>query len=258
MLLTADTLAEDDDNWRFAERGRGPARLRVGHLADGRTPMQVGRDHALRPEQPDGRLLQGAQAGTAGRYRTSTTTRLTRSSTSATTGLSCTASRRPQVLGTLDGCCPLIDPPHCGSSRSSTCSASAASSRPPVRLWVRSRELRGACVRGGQAQWALLLQVNRPRYLDWEAEEQKTRDLLGKDVSILRDRTGRARPTLTLQEIPRANRAPAVHVRRRGLGRVRVLHGWSRKCWGAGTRERRLTGGARELPQTGAKLTYFA
>lgn len=47
-----------------------------------------------------------------------------------------------------------------------------------------------ACVRGGQAQWRLLLTVNRKLYLEWEAEENITRAALGKDVSILRDRTG--------------------------------------------------------------------
>jgi hypothetical protein len=56
----------------------------------------------------------------------------------------------------------------------------------------------GACVRGGHAQWDLLLRVNRPRFLEWEAEEQTTRELLGKDVSILRDRTKGSLVPLTL------------------------------------------------------------
>jgi len=51
----------------------------------------------------------------------------------------------------------------------------------------------------GQAQWQLLLTVNRSRYLEWEAEEEQTRDLLGKDVSILRDRTGGDLVPLTLR-----------------------------------------------------------
>lgn len=54
-------------------------------------------------------------------------------------------------------------------------------------------------MRGGQAQLALLLRVNRDRYLEWEAEEEKTRKLLGKDVSILRDRTGGATTPLPLR-----------------------------------------------------------
>lgn len=50
VLLTADTRVEDEDNWRFAievvERLPGVQWL---ILCDGRTPMQVGRDHRVVP-----------------------------------------------------------------------------------------------------------------------------------------------------------------------------------------------------------------
>lgn len=48
----------------------------------------------------------------------------------------------------------------------------------------------GACVRGGQGQWALLLQTNPERYAEEEAQENAFRDETGKDVAILRDRRG--------------------------------------------------------------------
>jgi hypothetical protein len=48
----------------------------------------------------------------------------------------------------------------------------------------------GLCVRGGQAQWELMLQVDRCGYLEWEREEEAIRAALGKDVSILKDRAG--------------------------------------------------------------------
>ncbi|MFI9344972.1 hypothetical protein ACIG0D_27455 [Streptomyces sp. NPDC052773] len=56
----------------------------------------------------------------------------------------------------------------------------------------------GACVKGGQAQWARLLRVFPDRYARAEAAEEKMRRLLGKDVSILRDRTGGQTKPLTL------------------------------------------------------------
>lgn len=71
----------------------------------------------------------------------------------------------------------------------------------PPRLYAQGfahANCGGACVRGGQAQWELLLRVNRPLYLEWEAEEEKTRQLLGKDVSILRDRTDNTSTPLPL------------------------------------------------------------
>lgn len=64
----------------------------------------------------------------------------------------------------------------------------------------------GFCVRSGQAQWALMLKVDRCGYLEWEREEEETRALLGKNVAILRDRRkavvaryGKAQP-ISLQE----------------------------------------------------------
>ena len=65
VLLTADTLAEDEDNWRFAKDVVERARLRMGpagrrpHANAGRPGRQGG------PQQPDGGLLPHPQAGTA-------------------------------------------------------------------------------------------------------------------------------------------------------------------------------------------------
>ena len=69
----------------------------------------------------------------------------------------------------------------------------------------------GGCVRGGQAQWSLLLQVNRTRYLEWEAEEELSRAELGKDVSILRDRAGGTTTSLSLRSFrERIERQPSM------------------------------------------------
>lgn len=59
----------------------------------------------------------------------------------------------------------------------------------------------GACVRGGQGQWANLLETNPERYAQEEAEEQKFRQETGKDVAILRDRRGGVTRPLTLTEL---------------------------------------------------------
>lgn len=57
----------------------------------------------------------------------------------------------------------------------------------------------GFCVRAGQAQMELLLREHPERYAFHEAEEQKLRDHLGKDVAVLRDRTGGTTTPLTLR-----------------------------------------------------------
>src|SRR5690349_7153533 len=49
VLLTADTLVEDEDNWRFAREVVDQLGCHWEILADGRTPMQVGRDVRVVP-----------------------------------------------------------------------------------------------------------------------------------------------------------------------------------------------------------------
>lgn len=57
----------------------------------------------------------------------------------------------------------------------------------------------GFCVRGGQAQMQLLLREHPDRYAFHEAREQELRAHLGKDVAILRDRTGGTVKPLTMR-----------------------------------------------------------
>lgn len=58
----------------------------------------------------------------------------------------------------------------------------------------------GFCVKAGHASFKLLLEQLPDVYARHEAEEQKFRDFIGKDVAILRDRTGGTLRPLTLQE----------------------------------------------------------
>jgi hypothetical protein len=58
----------------------------------------------------------------------------------------------------------------------------------------------GGCVRAGQGQFARLLDTMPERFAEWERNEQALRDHLGKEVAILRDRTGGELRPLTLRE----------------------------------------------------------
>lgn len=58
----------------------------------------------------------------------------------------------------------------------------------------------GFCVRAGHAQFAQLLRTHRERFLYHEGKEQELREFLGKDVAILRDRTGGKSTPLTLRQ----------------------------------------------------------
>lgn len=59
----------------------------------------------------------------------------------------------------------------------------------------------GGCVKAGQGQFVHLLRTMPERFAVWEREEQSLRNHLGKEVSILRDRTGGESTPLTLAEL---------------------------------------------------------
>ena len=58
----------------------------------------------------------------------------------------------------------------------------------------------GFCIKAGHAQFRLLLEKMPERYAEAERKEQAMRELLGKDVSILKDRRGGTTKPLTLRE----------------------------------------------------------
>lgn len=59
----------------------------------------------------------------------------------------------------------------------------------------------GGCVKAGIKQFKKLLQVAPEEYARWEWNEERFRQRSGKDVSILRDRTGGTLRPLTLREL---------------------------------------------------------
>jgi hypothetical protein len=66
----------------------------------------------------------------------------------------------------------------------------------------------GFCVRAGQAQMETLLRQHPERYAFHEAEEQRLREHLGKDVAVLNDRTQEAREAARRPDGTLPNRVP--------------------------------------------------
>ncbi|GAB7050844.1 hypothetical protein JCM9534A_59700 [Catenuloplanes indicus JCM 9534] len=125
---------------------------------------------------------------------------------------------------------PLCEPPYI-DKRQIEAELRRREIEPPLlnRLGFPHNNCGGACVRGGQAQWAHLLRTFPDRFAAKEAHEERMRAQLGADVSILKDRTGGATRPLPLRlfrsrvEIQNAAQAgPGKPVRRPGLGRLRL------------------------------------
>jgi hypothetical protein len=202
VLLTADTLAEDADNWRFAREVAERLGCEWVRLADGRTPMQAGRDNRCVPNDRMAVCSRILKRELLDKYRAE---HFDPAATIVYLGYDWTemhrvkAARKHWAPWTVD--CPLTRPPYLWKQQ--ILDLFRERGIEPPRLYAQGfahANCGGACVRGGQAQWELLLRVNRPLYLQWEAEEETTRDLLGKDVSILNDRS--IRPGHTAERRP--------------------------------------------------------
>lgn len=200
VLLAADTLVEDDDNWRFGYEVAAALGLEITRLADGRTPMQVGRDVRV---VPNNRMAVCSRVLKRDLLRAHMDATWDPATSIAYLGFDWTETHRYDAAlphwAPWTIAAPLIDPPYV--NKPDLLDLWRARGIEPPRLYAQGfthANCGGACVRGGQAQWANLLRVNRDRFLDWENDEQQTRELLGKDVSILRDRTGGSLTPLTL------------------------------------------------------------
>ena len=190
-LLTADTRVEDEDNWRFGREVADRLGCEWVILADGRTPMEVGRDHRCVPSNRMAVCSRVLKRELLDKYRAE---HFDPADTIVYLGYDWTEPHRVEAAqehwAPWRVVCPLTEPPHMWKQQLFDLFRERGIE--PPRLYTFGFEhanCGGACVRGGQAQWSLLLQVNRTRYLEWEAEEEKTRAELGKDLAILRDRT---------------------------------------------------------------------
>lgn len=97
---------------------------------------------------------------------------------------------------------PLTEPPYL--SKEGMLSWAAEEGLEPPRLYAMGfshNNCGGGCVRAGQAQFRHLLSVMPERYDVWEQKEREMADLLGRPVSILRDRRGGKSQPLSLQSL---------------------------------------------------------
>lgn len=201
VLLTADTLVEDLDNWRFAREVADRLGCEWIVKADGRTPMQVGRDHRV---VPNNRMAVCSRVLKRDLLRRYIDEHYNPADTVIYLGFDWSEQHRLDAARphwapfAVDA--PLMRPPYLWKQQLLDLFRERGIEPPRLYgLGFIHSNCAGGCVRGGQAQWELLLRTDPTTYLAWEEEEEETRGLLGKDVSILRDRTGGPVRPLTLR-----------------------------------------------------------
>ncbi|MEV5048221.1 hypothetical protein AB0N20_27390 [Streptomyces griseoincarnatus] len=205
-LLFADTNAEDEGLHAFNDAASAQLGVPITRVADGRDPWQVFEDKrwlgntriaqcSMELKLKPCRYWLNANAGNF-------------DETTLYVGIDWTETERlPAIVRgwapwRVDA--PLTRPPY-RDKRQLLDEARAAGLPVPrlYRLGFAHNNCGGACVKGGQAQWARLLEVFPARYARAEAAETRMRELLGKDVSILRDRVGGDTKPLTLAALRR-------------------------------------------------------
>lgn len=205
ILLFADTLAEDEDLYRFnidVERDLGTS---ITVVADGRTPQQVGID---RKHLGNTRVANCSHLLKQRPCREWLEANTDPASTVVYVGIDWTETHRMPAIERAWAPwlvrAPLIEPPTYHKAEMIVQARDRGIREPRLYgMGFAHNNCGGACVKAGQAQWAHLLAVFPDRFASWEGHEQMMRDRLGSDVAILRDRRGGQTRALPLVELRR-------------------------------------------------------
>lgn len=203
-LLFTDTLIEDDDLYRFLEEGAANVGAPLVRIADGRTPWELFRDEKfLGNTRVDlcSRILKRelADKWLADHYAPEDVTVYVGIDISEVHRFDRLRARKlPWVYET-----PLCDPPYI--LKDEMLDALKAEGIEPPRLYALGfahNNCGGGCVKAGIGHFAHLLKTLPDVFAEWEANENTLREQLG-NVSILRDRSGRATTPLPLYQLRR-------------------------------------------------------
>ena len=202
VLLFADTMIEDEDTYAFITAASIDLDTPITRIADGRTPWQVFKDKGFlantRVDICSAVLKRDLlRKHIEDNYHPATTVNYL--------GIDWTEIHR------LERARPRwvpwkVEAPLCATAYSKADLLAWADKRglPRQRLYemgMPHANCGGGCVKAGQGHFAKLLKQFPSRFNEWETNEQDVRQHLGKDVSILRDRTGGTTTPLTLTDL---------------------------------------------------------
>jgi 3'-phosphoadenosine 5'-phosphosulfate sulfotransferase (PAPS reductase)/FAD synthetase len=201
VLLFADTRMEDEDLYRFL----GEAAANVGgtleRVVEGRDPWQVFFDERFLGNtraDPCSKILKRRLLRRWIEARYGPGEAVVSLGFDWTEGHRLERARpywRPYRVEA-----PLCDPPYL-TKRDQLALLKAEGIRPPklYELGFPHNNCGGFCIKAGQAHFRLLLETMPERYAYHERKEQELREHLGKNVAVLRDRTGKRTRPMTLR-----------------------------------------------------------
>jgi len=200
VLLFADTRAEDEDLYRFITEAARNVGAPLTTIADGRTPWEVMRDARIIGNSridPCSKILKRQLLD---RWRNE---HCDPEATTIYIGIDWSEEHRIQTVRSRTHPwryeAPMCEPPHLTKVEMMEW-AESEGIRPPrlYDLGFNHNNCGGACIKAGQAQWALLWRTFPERYLKIEKWEEEMRACVGEH-SILRDRSNGTSKPLTLR-----------------------------------------------------------
>ena len=202
-LLFTDTKYEDEDLYRFLREGAEHLGGELVWIEDGRDPWQVFRDVKFLGNSridPCSRILKReiAKKWVHDNYPEAESVILYLGMNWAE-GHRLERSKRYWAPYAVES--PLMEKPHL--ERHQMMSELDHMGIYPPRLYEMGfphNNCGGFCIKAGQAHFKLLLQELPEKYAEAEEKEEEMRQLLNKDVSILKDRRGGTVKPLTLRE----------------------------------------------------------
>jgi hypothetical protein len=203
VLLFADTKTEDEDLYRFIDEAAANVGVPLTVIADGRDVWQVFHDkkylgnskidpcsRSLKRELVDKWVKERFDPAQTVRYNGLDWTEMHR------------VERHKRVMLPWRMESPMSEKPYL--TKDQMIEWLRAEGIEPPRLYAMGfphNNCGGFCIKAGIDNFRLLLHTMPDRYAYHEQKEQELREHLGKDVAILRDRTGGESKPLTLKAL---------------------------------------------------------
>lgn len=212
-LLFTDTLIEDPDLYRFLDEAAkdvfGGAEPQLIKIAEGRTPWQVFHDEKLlgntqkdicsrilKRELGDRWLRENCEPGATTVYLGIDWTEKHRFDDGEGHG-----AKNRYMRNGWDCAAPLCDPPFRWKRDYYQDLADVGIKLPYLYgLGFGHNNCGGFCIKAGMGHFQMVLERLPDRYRQFEAEEEALRTFLGKNVAVLRDRSGKRTRPLPLRE----------------------------------------------------------
>lgn len=213
QLLFTDTGIEDEDLYRFLDDSEEQLGVPITRLHQGETPWDVFRRKRMIGNTRMDPCSENLKRKPAHAW-------LKENAVGATLvfGIDWTEMHRMTGLTRRYGEAghaveaPMCDPPW--KTKDGVLEWMRSEGLKPPRLYTMGfahNNCGGFCVRAGQGHFATLLRMMPDRYREHEDAELSLREHLGKDVAILRDRTGGTTRGMTLREFRERIEAKADH-----------------------------------------------